>query len=129
MTKLTNAEKDVMTLLWTKNEPLTAREIVAMDTCKTWKPTYIHIIINSLLKKKMIKVAELKPTVKNYARAFVPEISRERWLLDELKDISFSPEKMLEELINNEDDLENLNKFSQVVDLQRSKIAKRKESM
>lgn len=127
MIKLTNAEKDVMERLWVRNEPLTAREIVATETCSSWKPTYIYILINSLLKKNMIIVAGMKPAGKNYARTFVPKISRERWLLGELRDISFSPKKILGEIIENENDIQNLNKFSELIHLKRSNIAERKD--
>ena len=58
--KLTDSEKQVLDLLWDSNEPLTSTEIVKLCAGRTWKPSYIHIMINSLLKKEMIKVAGFK---------------------------------------------------------------------
>ena len=55
--KLTNSESEMMEVLWNADKPLTSSKIVAMSQGQTWKPSYVHILINSLLKKEMIEVA------------------------------------------------------------------------
>ena len=79
--KITDSEKQVLDLLWDQETPLTSTEIVHLSKDRTWKPSYIHIMISSLLKKEMIRVASFKKTTKNYARAFEPTMTREEWNL------------------------------------------------
>ena len=69
---LTKSEEEIMYLLWDLDEPLTSSEIVKKAVNKTWKKSYINLLINSLLKKDMIKVVGVKQMTKNYARTFVP---------------------------------------------------------
>ena len=73
--KITPYEKEVLDTLWESEQALTAREIVNYCDNKSWKPSYIHIMINSLLKKELIKEAGFKQTTKNFARMYRPTIS------------------------------------------------------
>ncbi len=77
--KVTSSEKEVLELLWEQGEPLTSSEIVNLSKDKTWKPSYIHLMINSLLKKNIIEIAGFRKTTKNYARTFSPTMSREEY--------------------------------------------------
>lgn len=85
MKKITDSEREVLNLLWDVGEPLSSTEIVKLSVDKTWKPSYIHIMIKSLLDKEMIKVAGFKKTTKNYARVFEPTMTREQWNLIQIK--------------------------------------------
>lgn len=78
-TIVTPSEREVLELLWTQDRPLTSSEIVELSKDKTWKPSYIHLMITSLLKKNMIEISGFKKTTKNYARSFVPVMSREEY--------------------------------------------------
>ena len=49
---LTKSEHEIMNLLWHVDKPLTASEIIEQSTDKTWKDSYIHLLINSLLTRK-----------------------------------------------------------------------------
>lgn len=75
----------MLNLLWDMGEPLSSTEIVKLSVDKTWKPSYIHIMIKSLLDKEMIRVAGFKKTTKNYARVFEPTMTREQWSLIQIK--------------------------------------------
>ncbi|CVI67929.1 Penicillinase repressor [Eubacteriaceae bacterium CHKCI004] len=85
MKKITDSEREVLNLLWDMGEPLSSTEIVKLSVDKTWKPSYIHIMIKSLLDKEMIRVAGFKKTTKNYARVFEPTMTREQWSLIQIK--------------------------------------------
>lgn len=88
---LTKSEHQIMELLWAVDTPLTASEIVKLSAEKTWKSSYIHLLVNSLLKKKMIEPVGMKQMKKNYARTFRPNISKEEYAaiaLHEQKDIT-----------------------------------------
>lgn len=76
---LTNSEKEIMELLWSLQRPLSGAEIVSLSENKTWKESYIHLLINSLLKKDMIKMEGFVRTTKNYARTFVPTLSEKEY--------------------------------------------------
>ena len=64
---LTKSEEEILDLLWTENRPMTSTEIVNLSVNRTWKKSYIHLLINSLLKKEVIKVEGFVKTTKNYA--------------------------------------------------------------
>lgn len=106
MIKLTNSEKEVMDVLWKSDQPLTAREIVVNCVKKTWKSSYIHIMINSLLEKEMIQVEGQKRSGKNYARTYKPTMTEDEWyatqLINQAKDrknfISIVFKELLEQI-------------------------------
>ena len=82
---LSKSENEVMELLWNTNIPLTASEIVNQSPKKTWKTSYVHLLLNSLLKKEMIKVAGIKQTTKNFARTFEAAVTKEEYMIIEMK--------------------------------------------
>ena len=83
-TLLTKTEKDILDFLWDYGSPLTASEIVELCPDRKWKASYIHLAVQSMLKKRAIRIEGFKPTCKNYARAFVPAISKEAYLVHEM---------------------------------------------
>lgn len=83
--RLTDSEQQVLDLLWDREDALTSSEIIEYCENRTWKESYIHILINSLLKKNMIEVAGFKKTTKNYARTFRPTMTREDYSILQLK--------------------------------------------
>ena len=84
--KLTDSEKQVLDLLWDSEEPLTSTEIVKLCAGRTWKPSYIHIMINSLLDKGVIVTHNFKKTTKNYARAFIPSLTKDQWIVASIRE-------------------------------------------
>ena len=50
-TALTKSESEVMYLLWHTDRALSAAEMVALSPQKTWKDSYIHLMVNSLDRK------------------------------------------------------------------------------
>lgn len=83
---LTKSEEEIMYLLWDLDEPLTSSEIVKKAVNKTWKKSYINLLINSLLKKDMIKVVGVKQMTKNYARTFVPTMTKDAYTIKQISD-------------------------------------------
>ena len=82
---LTKSEEEIMYLLWDLDEPLTSSEIVKKAVNKTWKKSYINLLINSLLKKDMIKVVGVKQMTKNYARTFVPTMTKDAYAIKQIR--------------------------------------------
>lgn len=85
-TRLTKSEFAVMEVLWDEGEELTSAEIIQKSKEREWKDSSIHLIINSLLRKKVVTVAGFKRTTKNYARTFVPVETREQFLVGQIID-------------------------------------------
>ena len=72
---LTKSEEEIMSVLWEVGEPLASSEIVSKSVNRTWRKSYINLLINSLLNKQMIEVVGVKQMTKNYARTFQPTMS------------------------------------------------------
>ena len=70
---LTKSEEEILDLLWTENRPMTSTEIVNLSVNRTWKKSYIHLLINSLLKKEVIKVESLERHGKQPRNADIEE--------------------------------------------------------
>ena len=85
-TRLTKSEFAVMEVLWDEGEELTSAEIIQKSKEREWKDSSIHLIINSLLRKKVVTVAGFKKTTKNYARTFIPVETREQFLVGQIID-------------------------------------------
>lgn len=85
-TRLTKSEFAVMEVLWDEGEELTSAEIIQKSKEREWKDSSIHLLINSLLRKKVVTVAGFKKTTKNYARTFVPVETREQFLVGQIID-------------------------------------------
>ena len=85
-TRLTKSEFAVMEDLWDEGEAMTSAEIIQKSKEREWKDSSIHLIINSLLRKKVVTVAGFKKTTKNYARTFVPVETREQFLVGQIID-------------------------------------------
>ena len=80
---LTENEVQVMEILWCSGVPLTKAAVVSLSPDeKSWKDSSIHIILNSLLKKRAIREAGFVRSGKVFARTFEPLILREEYYSD-----------------------------------------------
>lgn len=102
MVKLTNCEKEVMQVLWDSETPMTANELIKISKDRSWKDSYIYILLNSLIRKGMINCVEFRKTTKNYARAFSASISRDEYYMQLIREKTDS-KKILESIIQNAD--------------------------
>lgn len=131
MIKLTNSEQEVMELLWESEEALSSREIIQRSKNKTWKDSYIHILIHSLLEKKMIHVSGFKQTTKNYTRVFSPSISREKWMAVQITGTE-DPSKMIiylfDQILHQIHDMETLDQLSEFLENEKKRIEAEKET-
>ena len=123
---LTKSELEIMTLLWRVDKPLTASEIIEHSTDKTWKDSYVHLLINSLMEKGIIEVAGFKKATKNYARTFKPTVSREEYLVLKLtKSKNYSKEQMpvfFKALISKTNDTALLNELEEAIKARKAEL-------
>lgn len=80
---ITLSEYEVLEVMWNADEEMTASEIVKISQNKTWKSSYVHLLMASLLKKDLVEISGFKKTTKNFARTFKPSISKSNFILNE----------------------------------------------
>lgn len=83
--RLTKSENEIMELMWKEGHPLSRSEIIELTPDRTWKPSSIHILLNSMLEKKAIEVAGFVQSTKNYARTFTPCVSSDTYAIMQIK--------------------------------------------
>lgn len=77
--ELTKSEMEIMDVFWGENKPLSRSDILEHGEEKTWKDSSIHILLNSLLNKGMIREAGFVRCSKTYGRTFEFTMSREEY--------------------------------------------------
>lgn len=124
--KMTASEREVLELLWQQGKPLTSSEIVALSEDKSWKPSYIHLMINSLLKKEIIQVAGFKKTTKNFARSFEPILSKEEFSIQSFREENHLDTSSLSllfgALLEEETDRETIDKLSAMLEQKKKEL-------
>lgn len=76
---LTNSEEDLMEIFWEKKKPLTSVDISDISADRSWNGNYIHMMLRSLLKKGMIEVCGTVQCGTQYARQFIPVVTKEQY--------------------------------------------------
>lgn len=124
--KLTRSEQEIMELLWKVDRPLSRAEIIDLAPGRTWKPSSIHILLNSMLEKGAVQVAGFVQSTKNYARTFVPALTPEEYAALQVKSSpSFGPGSLpdlLAALLADVEDEEVLRQLEEVIDQRRKKL-------
>ena len=103
MTMLTKSEVEIMEVLWKEGKPLTSSDIISLSDNRTWKKSYVHLLLNSLLSKDMIEVVGFVKTTKNYARTFDVKISKEEYSVEQFTNMkSFKETALITKTDNSE---------------------------
>ena len=89
---LTKSEREIMDVLWNAGEPLSRCDFLERSEAKTWKDSSVHILLNSLLRKGLIREAGLVKRSKTFARTFLPTMSREEYCIASLFSRRHKPE-------------------------------------
>ena len=132
MFTLSKNEFEIISLLWKENKPLSRTEIIELSPDKTWKPSSIHILLNSLLEKEAIQVDGFVRTGKNYGRTYSAALTQEEYATMQFTQNMPSNTNQNENLadfiaalIQKEDiDKEVLNKVQEAIDRKKESINK-----
>ena len=76
---LSKNEYWIMELLWNAEKPLSRQEILQGTEGRKWNPSSIHLILNSMLSKGVIKISDEE---KRYARTYEAVISQEEYVAE-----------------------------------------------
>ena len=76
---LTRSEMEIMDVFWEAEKPLSRSELLERSVNKTWKDSSVHILLNDMLHKGMIREAGFVKRSKTYGRTFEPTLSREQY--------------------------------------------------
>lgn len=76
---LTTSEEDLMEMFWANDKPLTSVDILTLSEGRSWNGNYVHIMLRSLLKKGMIQVCGTIQCGTQYARQFIPAVTKEQY--------------------------------------------------
>ena len=76
--QLSQNEYLIMSLLWKENRPLSRAEILKGTVGRNWNPASIHLILNSMLSKGVIKITDEE---KKYGRTYEALITKEDHML------------------------------------------------
>ncbi len=96
---MTTSEMEMMEILWRTDEPLTKTEIVDASPARTWKASYIHRMLNSLLEKKIVRVVGTMLTGNTYSRLFAPAMTPEEYSVLLVKNNSLITDKSIKSIV------------------------------
>lgn len=77
--KLTKSEEQLMEIFWNSEEPITSVEITNMKVKPTWSSGLVHNMLRALLKKSMIEECGTVQYGTQYARRFIPSVTKEEY--------------------------------------------------
>lgn len=125
--RLTKSENEIMELMWKEGHPLSRSEIIDLTPERSWKPSSIHILLNSLLDKKAIEVSGFVQTTKNYARTFSPCLSSDSYAVMQIRNsMAFSENSvphLLEALVEDVTAPEILDQLEKIVQDRKQALA------
>ena len=76
---LTKSEMQIMDVLWEDGNPLSRSDFLDRAAEKSWKDSSVHILLNGLLRKGIIREAGIVKRTKTYGRTFLPTMTREEY--------------------------------------------------
>ena len=79
--QLTEREEEVMNFMWEYGKPVTSNDILALCTNRTWKDSYLQIMLRSLKKKGAIKECGRILYNTQYAYLLKPTLTKEEYYL------------------------------------------------
>lgn len=90
--ELTRSEMEIMDVLWEANTPMSRADLLEHSQEKTWKDSSVHILLNGLLQKGVIREAGFVKRSKTYGRTFVPTLTREQYFATTIFSHRYKPE-------------------------------------
>lgn len=89
--ELTKSELEIMDTFWEAQKPLSRSDLLECRD-KSWKDSSVHILLNGLLKKEIIREAGVIRRSKTYGRVFEPTMTREEYYAAVIFSHRYKPE-------------------------------------
>ncbi|HIW21445.1 MAG TPA: BlaI/MecI/CopY family transcriptional regulator [Candidatus Dorea intestinavium] len=118
--RLSNIEIEVMNVFWDTEEPLAATDIPKINP--ELNVNTVQATVRGLLKKSLIKVADIVYHNTVLTRAYLPEISRDEYWANQLEIEAINKPSFLAALIHQEEDLQLLEKLEELIKEQKEKL-------
>lgn len=80
--ELTRSEMEIMDVLWEAQVPLSRSDLLEHSDEKSWKDSSVHILLNGMLQKNVIREAGFVKRSKTYGRTFAPTMTREEYFAE-----------------------------------------------
>ena len=103
--ELTKSEMQIMDVFWEAGEPLSRSDLLERSEHKSWKDSSVHILLNGLLQKDMIREVGFVKRSKTYGRTFLPNMTREEYFASMIFSFRHKPQivGLMEALLKRED--------------------------
>lgn len=103
--ELTRSEMEIMDVFWGAKEPLSRSDLLDRSVEKSWKDSSVHILLNGMLQKGVIREAGFVKRSKTYGRTFVPTLTREEYFAAAVYSYRNKPQivGLIEALLSRED--------------------------
>ncbi len=76
-TNLSATEKQLLELFWNAGKPLSRQELLERTEGRSWNPSSIHLILNSMISKNVIRITDVE---RRYGRTYEAIVTREDYL-------------------------------------------------
>lgn len=127
---LSKSEYEVLSLLWTQNQGLTASEINFCCKDKSWKDASIHMILANMIDKGAVVVDGVIRSSRTYSRIFKAAITPEEYSMMQIKqnalftnDRRSSMTKLFAHLIDSEEvNLETISKIEALLEKKKEEL-------
>ena len=90
--ELTRSELEIMDVVWAAECPLSRSDLLERSAEKSWKDSSVHILLNGMLQKGIIREAGFVKRSKTYGRTFVPALTREEYFATTIFSHRYKPE-------------------------------------
>ena len=128
-TSLSDTELDILRILWEEGSALSRPEILARMPDKQWNPNSIHQVLNSMMKKEVLKVEGMVQCGRIYGRTYTPCITQEEYIAMDTQKIlpNQTPGERLIGIVsaitNQEDiDLDTINELEQMLERRKQEL-------
>jgi len=135
---LSKKEKELMDIFWNADAPLARAEILerAEEQKCSWKPNSVHILVNSLLDKKAVRVAGFYLNSRKLGRTFEPAITREEYAIMQVELAAdqaraegiTGPNRLVSALIDDSASGASLDEMIEIIEAKKKEIQARKKS-
>jgi len=103
--ELTKCEMQIMDVLWEAQQPLSRADLLERSEGKTWKDSSVHILLNGMLQKGVIREAGFVKRSKTYGRTFETTLTREEYFAQTIFSHRHKPRivQLIDALLSRED--------------------------